>query len=61
MLHPFIKGSKYSVSTHEIIEAGRLLGKIHSVSSINNQEKLSEYNEYELEDSDIINDINIIN
>lgn len=60
VLYPFIKGSKYSASTHEIIEAGRLLGKIHSISSINNQEKLSEYNEYELEDSDIINDINII-
>lgn len=47
IMYPFIEGTTYSATNEEIVVAGELLGKIHSLSSATNDYSLSEYDEYD--------------
>lgn len=59
-VYPFIDGQKYTGTDQQIVEAGKLLGSIHALSSSNNKESLSVYEEYEFEEKDIQDDFSII-
>jgi len=47
VVYPFIKGAQYSGKDEEIIAAGKLLGKIHSLSHKENTFQLEEYNVFD--------------
>lgn len=57
VVYPFIKGKSYTGKDEEIYEAGMLLGHIHSLSSTNNEEGLRTYNEFDLEEQEIMEDL----
>jgi len=57
VVYPFIKGKSYTGKDEEIYEAGKLLGRIHSLSSKNNEEGLDIYDEFDLEEEEIIEDL----
>ncbi|MCP3774021.1 phosphotransferase [Paenibacillus sp. MZ04-78.2] len=57
VVYPFIKGKSYTGKDEEIYEAGKLLGRIHSLSSKNNEEGLDIYDEFELEEEEILEDL----
>jgi len=57
VVYPFIKGKSYTGKDDEIYEAGKLLGRIHSLSSENNEEGLSIYDEFDLEEQEIKEDL----
>jgi Ser/Thr protein kinase RdoA (MazF antagonist) len=57
VVYPYIDGTTYSGKDLEIYEAGRLLGQIHSLSSTNNDEGLSTYNEFGFKEQEIANDL----
>ncbi|MFY8330117.1 phosphotransferase [Vagococcus carniphilus] len=59
-VYPFINGQKYTGTDQQIVEAGKLLGSIHALSSNNNKETLAVYEEYEFEEKDIQDDFSII-
>lgn len=60
VVYPFIEGTKYTAKKNEILNAGRLLGKIHSLSSNTNQEQLEIYDEFDFQLSDLLDDLNTI-
>jgi len=57
VVYPFIKGKSYSGKDEEIYEAGKLLGRIHSLSSENNEEGLDIYDEFDFEEQEIKEDL----
>jgi Ser/Thr protein kinase RdoA (MazF antagonist) len=57
IVYPFITGKAYSGKDEEIFEAGRLLGRIHGLSSTDNKEGLTTYKHYDFETQDILNDL----
>lgn len=57
VVYPFIEGRAYTGKDEEIYEAGKLLGHIHSLSSMDNEEDLSVYNEFEFEEQEIMEDL----
>lgn len=57
IVYPFIDGRKYIGKEREIYEAGKLLGQIHSLSSVNNEESLGIYDEFDFEADEIEEDV----
>lgn len=57
VVYPFIAGGKYAGRDEEIVAAGRLLGRIHALSSADNAEGLAVYDEYALAEEDISADL----
>lgn len=53
VVYPFITGEPYSATPHEIMEAGRLLGRIHSLSSSGNEFELEEYDVYDFTEEEV--------
>lgn len=60
IVYPFINGRKYTGKKQEIYEAGKLLGQIHSLSLVNNEEALGTYNEFDFEADEIAEDVSKI-
>lgn len=56
VVYPFINGKKYTGKDEEIYQAGRQLGHIQSLSSVNNAEGLSTYSEFDFEEGEILKD-----
>ena len=57
VVYPFIKGMSYTGKDDEIYEAGKLLGRIHYLSSENNEEGLDIYDEFDFEEQEIKEDL----
>lgn len=57
VVYPFVAGEKYAGRDEQIIAAGRLLGRIHALSSANNNAGLAVYDEYALTEDDISADL----
>ena len=53
VVYPFIEGQKYGGKKQEIYEAGKMLGKIHSVSPESNTYDLSEYDVYDFNEQEV--------
>ena len=53
VVYPYIEGAKYTGNEQEIYEAGKLLGKIHSVSPTSNTYELLEYNVYDFNEQEV--------
>ena len=53
VVYPFIEGQKYAGKKQEIYEAGKMLGKIHSVSPESNTYDLSEYDVYDFNEQEV--------
>lgn len=60
IVYPFINGEKYTGKKKEIYQAGKLLGQIHASSSVNNEEALGTYNEFDFEADEITEDVSKI-
>ncbi|HSI68056.1 MAG TPA: phosphotransferase [Planococcus sp. (in: firmicutes)] len=53
VVYPFIKGETYSGQDREIIEAGRLLGRIHGLSPVDNEFELDSYDVYDFNEREV--------
>ncbi len=53
VVYPFIKGEPYLGKNHEIKEAGRLLGRIHSLSPLENDIKLDAYDVFDFNEEEV--------
>ncbi|MBT2217912.1 phosphotransferase [Virgibacillus dakarensis] len=53
VVYPFIKGFTYSGKDQEIVEAGELLGRIHSLSPKENTFALAEYDVFDFTDDEV--------
>ncbi|WP_067725722.1 phosphotransferase [Oceanobacillus damuensis] len=53
VVYPYINGSVYSGQQHEIYEAGKLLGKIHLHSPIENTYELEEYDVFDFNNEEV--------
>ncbi|MGI0464966.1 FAD-dependent oxidoreductase [Serratia marcescens] len=60
VVYPFVAGEKYAGRDEQIIAAGRLLGRIHALSSADNNAGLAVYDEYALTEDDILADLDEI-
>ncbi|MBF8441197.1 serine kinase [Serratia ureilytica] len=60
VVYPFVAGEKYAGRDEQIIAAGRLLGRIHALSSADNNAGLAVYDEYALTEDDISADLDEI-
>ncbi|HIE5440543.1 phosphotransferase [Serratia marcescens] len=60
VVYPFVAGEKYAGRDEQIIAAGRLLGRIHALSSADNNAWLAVYDEYALTEYDISADLDEI-
>lgn len=53
VVYPFIQGEPYRGEDWEIKEAGRLLGRIHSLSSTDNEFELDPYNVFDFTENEV--------
>lgn len=53
VVYPFIKGEHYLGKNHEIKEAGRLLGRIHSLSPSENKFELDTYDVFDFTEDEV--------
>lgn len=53
VVYPFIKGEHYLGKNHEIKEAGRLLGRIHSLSPSENEFELDTYDVFDFTEDEV--------
>lgn len=59
VMYPFIDGNKYTAKDEEIYQSGMLLGKIHSVSSIN-EFHLPTYDVFDFTEQEVLRDMQSI-
>ncbi|MEN1968088.1 aminoglycoside phosphotransferase family protein [Lentibacillus sp. N15] len=57
IVYPYIDGTTYTGKSQEVYEAGKLLGKIHSLSSMDNQYHLDNYDEFDFDMDEITKDV----
>ncbi|MFC4713495.1 phosphotransferase [Planococcus dechangensis] len=60
VVYPFIEGHPYSGKDAEIVEAGRLLGKIHSFSPVENEFGLDPYDVFDFNEEEVTQSVNRI-
>lgn len=60
IVYPFIDGTVYSGKKNEIFQAGKLLGRIHSLSPKENTYQLDEYDVYDFTKDEVIESVQSI-